>query len=101
VTTGNLGAVRLGLEDGQLDRRLLALLHLNKNLPKKLGSQRPGSVDLTDPDQPELSVGSPSAPAIANPGGKSNGRVPGPDLGNPGTAPGTVAIPAVPPRGGQ
>lgn len=101
VTTGNLGAVRLGLDDGQLDRRLLALLHLNKNLPKKLGSQRPGSVDLTDPDQPELSVGSPSAPAIANPGGKSNGRVPGPDLGNPGTAPGTVAIPAVPPRGGQ
>jgi cell division protein FtsQ len=85
VTTGNLGAVRLGLEDGQLDRRLLALLHLNKNLPKKLGRQRPGSVDLTDPDQPELSVGSPPAPAIAN----------------PGSAPGNVAIPAVPPRGGQ
>ncbi len=85
VTTGNLGAVRLGLEDGQLDRRLLALLHLNKNLPKKLGKQRPGSVDLTDPDQPELSVGSPPAPAIAN----------------PGSAPGNVAIPAVPPRGGQ
>ncbi len=101
VTTGNLGAVRLGLEDGQLDRRLLALLHLNQNLPKKLGSQRPGSVDLTDPDQPELSVGSPSAPAIANPGGNSNGRVPGPDRGNPGTAPANVAIPAVPPRGGQ
>jgi cell division protein FtsQ len=85
VTTGNLGAVRLGLEDGQLDRRLLALLHLNKNLPKKLGKQRPGSVDLTDPDQPELSVGSPPAPAIAN----------------PGSAPGNVAIPAVPPRGAQ
>ena len=85
VTTGNLGAVRLGLVDGQLDRRLLALLHLNKNLPKKLGKQRPGSVDLTDPDQPELSVGSPPAPAIAN----------------PGSAPGNVAIPAVPPRGGQ
>ena len=101
VTTGNLGAVRLGLVDGQLDRRLLALLHLNKNLPKKLGSQRPGSVDLTDPDQPELSVGSSPAPAIANPGSNSNGRVPGPDRGNPGTAPGNVAIPAVPPRGGQ
>jgi hypothetical protein len=77
--------VRLGLEDGQLDRRLLALLHLNKNLPKQLGNRRPGSVDLTDPDQPELSVGSSPAPAIAN----------------PGTAPGNVAIPSVPPRGAQ
>jgi cell division protein FtsQ len=101
VTTGNLGAVRLGLEDGQLDRRLLALLHLNKDLPKKLGSQRPGSVDLTDPDQPELSVGSTPAPADANPGGKSNSRNPIPERGNPGTAPETVAVPAVPPRGAQ
>jgi cell division protein FtsQ len=89
VTTGNLGAVRLGLEDGQLDRRLLALLHLNRNLPKKLGSQRPGSVDLTDPDQPELSVGSTPPPATANPNTV------------PGAAPSTIAVPAVPPRGAQ
>ena len=97
VTTGNLGAVRLGLEDGQLDRRLLALLHLNKDLPKKLGSQRPGSVDLTDPDQPELSVGSTRPPANANSGGNSSGAAPIPDRGNPGT----VAVPAIPPRGAQ
>ena len=105
VTTGNLGAVRLGLEDGQLDRRLLALLQLNKDLPKKLGSQRPGSVDLTDPDQPELSVGATPPAANANPSGQSNGRAPSPDRGNPGTVPGavpgTVAVPAVPPRGAQ
>lgn len=91
VTTGNLGAVRLGLEDGQLDRRLLALLHLNKDLPEKLGSRRPGSVDLTDPDQPELSVGATTPPpANANPGGMSSGPAPSP-----------VAVPAVPPRGAQ
>ena len=101
VTTGNLGAVRLGLEDGQLDRRLLALLQLNRDLPKKLGSQRPGSVDLTDPDQPELSVGSTPPPADAKPAGKSNATAPVPDRGTPGTAPGTVAVPAVPPRGAQ
>jgi cell division protein FtsQ len=102
VTTGNLGAVRLGLEDGQLDRRLLALLHLNKNLPKKLGSQRPGSVDLTDPDQPELSVGSSAPAANASPGAKSSPGAPIPDPGTPpGATPGTVAVPAVPPRGAQ
>lgn len=90
VTTGNLGSVRLGLDDGQLDRRLLALLHLNKKLPERLGSQRPGSVDLTDPDQPELSVGATPTGANANPGSKSTGA-----------APAAVAIPALPPRGAQ
>ena len=109
VTTGNLGAVRLGQEDGQLDRRLMALLHLNKDLPQKLGSRRPGSVDLTDPDQPELSVGSPAPPATTNPGGTSTRRTPIPDPSPPGTAsgvapgttPGTVAVPSAPPRGAQ
>jgi len=102
VTTGNLGAVRLGQEDGQLDRRLMALLHLNRDLPKKLGSQRPGSVDLTDPDQPELSVGSTAPAANASPGAKSGPGAPIPDPGTPsGPTPGTVAVPAVPPRGAQ
>jgi len=105
VKTGNLGSVRLGQEDGQLDRRLMALLHLNKDLPKMLGQQRPAVVDLTDPEQPELSVGSPPAPANNSPSPKSTGPTPIPDPGVSGTAPGatpgTVAVPAVPPRGAQ
>ena len=105
VTTGNLGAVRLGPVDGQLDRRLMALLHLNKDLPEKLGHRKPGSVDLTDPEQPELSVGSPPPPASNSASLKSSGPTPSPDPGSPGAAPGatpgTVAVPADPPRGAQ
>ena len=105
VTTGNLGSVPLGQEDGQLDRRLMALLHLNKDLPKKLGQQRPAIVDLTDPEQPELSVGSPPPPANNSPSPKSTGPTPIPHPGVSGTAPGatpgTVAVPAVPLRGAQ
>ncbi len=101
VTTGNLGAVRLGQEDGQLDRRLMALLHLNKDLPEKLGHRKPVNVDLTDPEQPELSVGSPPLPASNSPSTKSAGPTASPDPATPGSTPGTVAVPAAPPRGAQ
>lgn len=114
ITTRNLGPVRLGLDDGQLDRRLTALVHLNTTLPQKLGRQRPGSVDLTDPDQPELSVGSPGttagpAAAAGSPGAAPSSGSPGsghsPPATVPGTdpasTPGTVTAPIQPPRGAQ
>jgi cell division protein FtsQ len=111
LTTRNLGPVRLGPEDGQLDRRLAALIHLNTSLPQKLGSQRPGSVDLTDPDQPELSVGTPGAPSASAAAGPSSpgsttttspapGQASAPAL-TPGSNPATAPAAIQPPRGAQ
>ena len=54
-TTG-LGPMRLGPPDGQLGRRLRVAAHLSTTLPAQLKGQRPQAVDLSDPDQPELSI---------------------------------------------
>jgi cell division protein FtsQ len=77
LSTTDLGPVRLGPADGQLERRLAVAAHLNDTLPADLRGRRPQVVDLSDPDQPELSL---------------TGLKPVPDSG-PATA--------VRPRGGQ
>jgi cell division protein FtsQ len=77
LSTIDLGPVRLGPADGQLERRLAVAAHLNDTLPADLRGRRPQVVDLSDPDQPELSL---------------TGLKPVPDSG-PATA--------VRPRGGQ
>ena len=56
LSTTDLGPVRLGPADGQLDRRLAVAAHLNATLPADLRGRRPQIVDLSDPDQPELSL---------------------------------------------
>jgi cell division protein FtsQ len=56
LSTTDLGPVRLGPADGQLDRRLAVAAHLNATLPANLRGRRPQIVDLSDPDQPELSL---------------------------------------------
>lgn len=56
ITTRELGSLRLGPMDSQLDRRLEVLTHLNRTLPEKLAGKRPLSIDLTDPEQPELNL---------------------------------------------
>lgn len=56
LTTEELGPLRLGPADSQLNRRLQVVAHLNRNLPKRLVGQRPQSIDLTDPEQPELTL---------------------------------------------
>jgi len=56
LSTSDLGPLRLGPPDGQLERRLAVAAHLNAALPAALGSRRPLIVDLSDPDQPELSL---------------------------------------------
>ena len=56
LSTTELGPVRLGPVDGQLERRLAVAAHLNATLPADLRGRRPQIVDLSDPDQPELSL---------------------------------------------
>ncbi|MEB3333476.1 MAG: FtsQ-type POTRA domain-containing protein [Cyanobacteriota bacterium] len=76
LTTGELGALRLGPVDSQLSRRLQVVAHLNRNLPQRLVGQRPVSIDLTDPEQPELTLQGASS-TTANgpaPGARPPGR---------------------------
>jgi cell division protein FtsQ len=56
LSTSDLGPLRLGPPDGQLERRLAVAAHLNTALPAALGGRRPLIIDLSDPDQPELSL---------------------------------------------
>jgi cell division protein FtsQ len=56
LSTTDLGPLRLGPADGQLERRLTVAAHLNSALPSELKGRRPQIVDLSDPDQPELSL---------------------------------------------
>jgi cell division protein FtsQ len=56
LSTADLGPVRLGPADSQLERRLAVAAHLNATLPAGLRGRRPQIVDLSDPDQPELSL---------------------------------------------
>jgi cell division protein FtsQ len=70
LTTRNLGPLRLGPADSQLPRRLQVVGHLNRNLPGHLVGERPLSIDLTDPEQPELTLRGAGAAT-------ANGPVPG------------------------
>lgn len=56
LSTPELGPLRLGPPDAQLERRLQVAAHLSSTLPAALKGQRPQIVDLSDPDQPELSL---------------------------------------------
>ena len=56
LSTADLGPLRLGPADGQLERRLTVAAHLNAALPTELKGRRPQIVDLSDPNQPELSL---------------------------------------------
>jgi len=56
LTTAELGPLRLGPIDGQLGRRIEVAAHLNRNLPAQIRGKRPELIDLSDPEQPELSL---------------------------------------------
>ena len=58
-----LGKVRLGPADAQLGRRLEVLRHLQQELPAKVKGRQLQSIDLSDPEQPEL--GLPATPGQA------------------------------------
>ena len=70
VDSASLGAVRLGPGDRQLPQRLQVLEHLVATLPAQLKGKRLQSIDLTDPNQPELALvagPAPATPAPTNP----------------------------------
>ena len=55
-----LGQVHLGTIDGQLARRIEVLQQLSQQLPAKIKGRHVVSIDLTDPNQPELGLPAPS-----------------------------------------
>lgn len=74
LVTGSLGRMRLGPSDNQLDRRLEVAGHLLATLPARLGGRTPRLIDLSDPEQPELSLpGGGSAPRGASLAGPPRG----------------------------
>jgi cell division protein FtsQ len=71
LTTGSLGEVKLGGADGDLARRLDVLRYLSGELPKRVQGQGVRSIDLSDPDQPELGL---PAPAVGSGNPKQAGN---------------------------
>jgi cell division protein FtsQ len=51
-----LGKVRFGPADAQLERRLEVLRHLQQELPDRVKGRQLQSIDLSDPEQPELGL---------------------------------------------
>ena len=71
LITSSLGKVRLGLPDGQLGRRLDMLSHLSSQLSSRVKGLKVQSIDLSDPDHPEL--GLPPKPRPGGSGGPGMG----------------------------
>ena len=55
ITTG-LGRIDLGGEPSLLNAQIETILHLNKTLPKHLRQANHSSLDLSNPDRPELQM---------------------------------------------
>ncbi|MFM9046954.1 MAG: cell division protein FtsQ/DivIB [Cyanobium sp.] len=78
ITTRELGPLRLGPVDSKLERRLQVLVHLNHTLPARLAGKRPLSIDLTDPEQPELNLQAPTSSMPPKPSNPRSSRLPTP-----------------------
>jgi len=70
LVTQSLGQVRLGPPDAQLGHRLDVIHHLSSQLPARLKGRPFRSIDLSDPDKPELG----QSPAPTAFGGKPLAR---------------------------
>ena len=64
ITTG-LGRIDLGGEPALLNTQIETIIHLNNTLPEHLRQARKSSLDLSDPDRPELQLANPPAPQNA------------------------------------
>jgi cell division protein FtsQ len=62
LQTASLGAVRFGPLDDRLGRRIDVLEHLLATLPAELKGRRLQAIDLSDPEQPEISLPAPVKP---------------------------------------
>lgn len=69
LRTAALGNVHLGPADQRLPRRLEVLQHLSSQLPQQIRGLRVQSIDLSDPDRPEL--GLPAVPGRSAAAGRS------------------------------
>ncbi len=74
LTTTELGVLRLGPADGKLRRRLEVAAHLMHNLPTQLKGRHFQQIDLSDPEQPELTL--PGPLVDSNDGGPAHARKP-------------------------
>jgi len=63
LRTAALGDVHLGPPDQRLPRRLEVLRHLSTHLPGQIRNLKVQSIDLSDPEQPEL--GLPGKPRLS------------------------------------
>jgi cell division protein FtsQ len=61
LSTSELGRLRFGPGDARLPRRLEVAEHLIRTLPNQIRGRRPQMIDLSDPEQPELSLPGPVA----------------------------------------
>ena len=84
--TASLGQVLLGPPDDRLAQRLAVLEHLSRHLPAQIKGIKIESIDLSDPDQPEL--GLPGKAAI-----RLNAEPAKPQGGSPGQPKPTAARP--------
>jgi cell division protein FtsQ len=99
LETTELGPVRLGPNDGQLPRRLEVAKALMASLPARMKGRQPRLIDLSDPEQPELSFSAASTP-VPVPPAPSQRPAPRATAGAPATPPpsSTAAVPpAAPP----
>ena len=61
ITTA-LGQIDLGGEPALLNAQIKTIVHLNKTLPKQLRQAHQSSLDLSNPDRPELQLPTPPEP---------------------------------------
>lgn len=62
LVTSSLGRIDLGGEPALLNTQIETIVHLQKTLPKHLIKSQKGSLDLSDPDRPEVQLPKPPAP---------------------------------------
>ena len=62
LTTTGLGRIDLGGEPALLNTQIDTIVHLHKTLPKHLRQAHQSSLDLSNPERPELQLPSPPAP---------------------------------------
>jgi cell division protein FtsQ len=61
LETASLGQVKLGTPEGDLKERLDVLRYLSDQLPARVKGRSIQSIDLSDPDQPELGLPEPAS----------------------------------------
>ena len=65
LRTAALGEIHLGPTDDKLARRLTVLRHLSAELPEEIRKLKLQSIDLSDPNQPELGLPAKAKPKAA------------------------------------